>query len=377
MIDIYILCFNREISLKNCLQSILYLKGKSMLGNIYLYQDGGVEPFQDIASEFSDHIEKKVELIQASSNLGIKDNIERIFKDSLTRQRDIIVIEDDCSCAPSILDYCASVSQFNIKYKIAQFSLYNFEYNELAHCETFIPMATNIDKNFFLLKQCSSWGFFMTIDQIRNFNDAGLFFNRNLSLLPVEIASWPTKSWKKYFIAYILETNSWVFAPRVSLCTTQGIAGKNTSKQLKYSVSQVIHGYTNSKDSSYFHIDKNLQLLELDCYLEILNPSLLASNDQEKSFFQNMQMNIYGLRNSFNLPYHLSRSAKFNLSNSLLVKSVQNWMGDTTYKIQKANEIKFKLSAKKIKNTQSYFRRLTLLRGFLSIISLIIKRLKI
>jgi hypothetical protein len=377
MIDIYILCFNREASLRMCLQSLLNLKGQKLLGNIYLYQDGGVAPFQDIAREFSNSIGRKVELIQASHNLGIKNNIERVFIDSIYRERDVIVIEDDCYCSPSVLSYCASISKANIKNNIAQFSLYNFEYNELAHCETFLPMATHIDNNFFLLKQCSSWGFFMTMDQLQSFQNAGLFKKRNLSLLPTEIASWPDQSWKKYFIAFILETNSWVIAPRASLCTTQGIAGKNTSKQLNYSVSQVIHGRSSPKDELYFDKNSNLQLLELDYYLEILNPYILASNDKEESFFHNIEMNIYGLRNSFSSPYHLSRGDKSNASNSLLIKSVQNWMGDSTYKIQRANESKHKLSVKKINNSQSYFRRLTLFRSFLSLIYLIIKRLKI
>lgn len=349
--------------LEECLSSVENFSNDPLLGTIYLYQDGGAKSFSLIANKLSKKISKEVIHCQASVNLGIKNNMQRIFTDALQRNRDIIVIEEDCVCAPSLIHYCRKVTKTKTKYRLAQYSLYNFEYNELAYCNTFLPQSNMLSSDRFVVKQCSSWGFFMTLSQVEEFMAAGGFSNRKLDILPRQIGLWPDSTWKKYFIAYLLETNKWTLAPRTSICTTQGVAGKNAKTAPKYSVSQLVHGHKVAGDCEP-SFDGCSDLLELDCYLEINNPEAFASNAAEREVLKTVAMDVYGLREDFTKPCRLTRGGSDKRTDILFVDSVRHWMGDQTYNLDSSPPVQKHSWSGFVSNSNSHLRRFSKRRIF-------------
>jgi len=363
VIDLYILCYRRKSALEACLSSIKNFSSDTLLGSLYLYQDGGAEPFSVIAEKYSKQFGKEVIHCQASVNLGIKNNMQRIFTDALARKRDIIVLEEDCVCSPSLIQYCNRMLKIKTKYRLAQYSLYNFEYNELAHCNTFLPQSSILPSDFFVLQQCSSWGFFMTLNQIAEFEAAGGFCNRRLDILPRQIQLWPDATWKKYFISYLLETNKWTLAPRTSLCSTQGVAGKNSKIAPEYSVSQLVHGPQPAAEREP-SFDNYHHLLELNCYLEIRNPEAFASNATEAEILKTVDMDLYGLREDFARSRRLTRALSDKETHLLLVTSVRHWMGDQSYNLDSSQPARKRLWVRNLSNSNSHLRRFSKRRTF-------------
>lgn len=292
MIPVYIMAYNRfenVVRLLASLDNALVATGSHYLYPVYLFQDGGARCF-DVERLSKLFPNWTIKLYKSDVSLGIKGNCKRIFDHILSSKFEYAcVLEEDCIVSPAIFSYAHDIKTYSDE-QIAQFSFYNFEYNEFAHCGTYIPQING--GTHFLCRLCSSWGFMITQKQVRDFYSYGGFNQEKLLYLPAAIAKWPDTSWKKFFINYILGANKFVLVPRFSLCSTQASLGANTKKRTSYATSNIFLGQKYD-----INISGLSKMVQLDEYLEIENPEILFRSETAKMYISNISFNIYGQKN--------------------------------------------------------------------------------
>ncbi|MEM9275346.1 MAG: glycosyltransferase [Cyanobacteria bacterium P01_F01_bin.143] len=176
------------------------------------------------------------EIIQHPKNLGLKKHI--IFCGDLTQQyQSVIILEDDLVVAPAFYDYaCQALTYYQDQGNISGISLYSYFYNEYAKVR-FMPFDDGFDNYF--LQSATSWGQAWTKRQWQDFKD-WYKINHQISFseqkkIPNAVANWQDKSWKKYFIAYMVLKDKYFVIPRISLSTNCSEPGANIiNKQGNY-----------------------------------------------------------------------------------------------------------------------------------------------
>lgn len=175
------------------------------------------------------HGNKKV--LEHQQNLGLKMHI--LSCGDLVKKYDaVIVLEDDLFVSPFFYDYAQQAYAFyKGETQIAGIALYNYRYNEFAHCP-FEPIVDGYD-NYFLQVPCS-WGQLWTKSQWLSFkeylskDDA---VDENQLELPAAVLNWPTlTSWKRYFFKYLICERKFFVYPRIALTTNFGDAGTHFSE---------------------------------------------------------------------------------------------------------------------------------------------------
>jgi len=227
------------------------------------------------------------EIIQHQKNLGLKKHI--IFCGDLTvKYQSVIILEDDLVVAPAFYDYtCQALKYYQDHHKISGISLYSYFYNEYAKVR-FIPLDDGFDNYF--LQSATSWGQAWTRKQWQDFKD---WYNINhqisfsqQSKIPDVVANWADKSWKKYFIAYMISHNKYFAIPRISLSTNCSEPGANiVRKQGNYHASLLLKNKKfNFSDLSRSHsiYDAHYELEPRSLYQ---NLPWLAEYDLEFDFY--------------------------------------------------------------------------------------------
>ncbi len=186
---------------------------------------GGVEAVRRVATDFVWPFGEK-KLIFHEKNLGLRKHV--LSCGDLSKDYDgVIVLEDDLYVAPGFYEYVLKAFEFyQNDLKIAGISLYSHAYNETAQFP-FRPVPDDSDV-FFLqyapsLGQCwsrESWNAFRAwYDEL---GDGKMPVH-----LPPNIVMWPETSWKKYFIAYIIQHDLYFAYPRYSMTTLFSDTGTN------------------------------------------------------------------------------------------------------------------------------------------------------
>ena len=231
-IPIIIVAFNRPKALERLLNSLLKASYPGEV-ELVISVDGGVEAggqggmeeekrgkgeeVRRVASGFEWPFGEK-KLIFHEKNLGLRRHV--ISCGELSRDYDgVIVLEDDLYVAPDFYEYTLQAFDF---YKddpiIAGISLYSHAYNETSQFP-FRPLAD--DSDVFFMQYAPSLGQFWTRANWSSFKSwyDGLPEKEDIAGLPPNIILWPDSSWKKYFIAYIIEKQQYFVYPRYSLTT--------------------------------------------------------------------------------------------------------------------------------------------------------------
>ena len=176
------------------------------------------------------------EIIQHTKNLGLKKHI--IFCGDLTQKyHSVIILEDDLVVASAFYDYtCQAINYYQDQNNISGISLYSYFYNEYAKVR-FMPLDDGFDNYF--LQSATSWGQAWTKRQWQDFKD-WYKINHQISFsqqnkIPDTVANWQDKSWKKYFITYMVLKDKYFVIPRISLSTNCSEPGANiVNKQGNY-----------------------------------------------------------------------------------------------------------------------------------------------
>jgi glycosyltransferase involved in cell wall biosynthesis len=205
--------FDRPNSLRRLLSSVevsLYPKKPRLIISV---DRGGSLDVLDVARSFKSK-RLDVEVRVQSEHLGLREHILRCADLSL-EFGSVILLEDDLVVDPHFYRYSQKVIlQYEHDPNVAQFALYSPVYNEYARLP-FLPLRNGYSV-YPMQVPCSrgqcwtsdQWKAFRAWYKARSSVDEAL-----LARLPAPISRWPESSWKKYFAAYLVETNRTVIYP--------------------------------------------------------------------------------------------------------------------------------------------------------------------
>lgn len=214
-------------------------------------------------------------VIERPKNLGLRNHV--IACGDLTYEYGaLILLEDDLLVSPEYYKYTVKALLFYASQpKISGISLYSYDFNEYAESR-FSPIEDGFDNYF--IQTASSWGQAWTAEQWQGFRtwyEDHSAFDGQCDRLPQKLLEWPERSWKKFFIKYMILNDKYFVYPRISLSTNSGVNGANHTGSLNYQVSLQL----GSKDYAFSQIENALAIYdshyELDaCSLKQLNSEL-------------------------------------------------------------------------------------------------------
>lgn len=238
MIPIVVVAFNRAKSLQRILGFID--KGLYPAKNIPLIisiDRGDNQDVIDVANRFEWKFGEK-QVLCHEQNLGLRAHIIQCASLS-EKYGGVIILEDDLLVSPNFYNYTLAALEFSKgKDKIGGISLYNHQIN-VHNSDPFWPMEDGYDNWYFQF--ASSWGEAWSREQWNKFI-AWYKENKDKDLhadnFPEYVAAWSAKSWLKYYIKYLIETDRYFLYPRISLssnCSEKGehaIGADNTAFQV-------------------------------------------------------------------------------------------------------------------------------------------------
>lgn len=229
---IVVIAYNRPDSLKRVLDSLKkasYPEGVNPTLVISLDKcdtDDTVKVAREFEWTFG---EKRV--VEHPERLGLKKHVLSCGEFA-KEYGSIIVLEDDLYVSPAFYEYsCKALDFTKDDDRIGGVSLYNHLFNVHVR-EAFCAIDDGYDNWYFQL--ASSWGQAYTENQWNSFMN---WYSQNESLdmkanpfIPENVSGWSDKSWLKYYIAYLIETDKYFFYPRVSFTTNFGDVGSHMDK---------------------------------------------------------------------------------------------------------------------------------------------------
>lgn len=163
-------------------------------------------------------------------NLGLKAHV-LACGDYVKEYGSIIVLEDDLYVSENFYDYTvAALDWCKSDERIGGISLYNHLMNVHAR-EPFEAINDGYDNWYF--KFASSWGQAYTKAQWDNFI-SWYEINKDKPVIgafvPTNVSGWSDKSWLKYYIKYLIDTNRYFLYPRISFTTNFSEVGEHAVK---------------------------------------------------------------------------------------------------------------------------------------------------
>ncbi|MCR5625731.1 MAG: glycosyltransferase family 2 protein [Lachnospiraceae bacterium] len=230
---IVVVTYSRYKSLNRILNSIeaADYTGYDDIPLIISIDGGGDEKVAQAAEAFNWSHGKK-EVIKRGERMGLKAHILSCG-DITENYEGIIMLEDDLYVSPYFYDYAVEALEFaKDKDKIGGISLYAHKFNVFARLP-FEPLNDGYSNWYF--KFASSWGQAWSREQWKGFRDwlrvhDGTDISGNG--LPENVAQWGEKSWLKYAIKYLIETDKYFLYPRVSYTTNFADEGEHASESV-------------------------------------------------------------------------------------------------------------------------------------------------
>ena len=306
---IIVIAYNREASLKRLLTSLnnaIYESDDITL--IISIDKSDNEKVYKTADEFDwKHGIKKT--ILSDENLGLKKHVLKCG-DYVYEYENIIVLEDDLYVSKNFYSYACQALEFSMnRTEISGVSLYNHELNVHVR-EPFKAIDDGYDNYYMQFAQ--SWGQAYSKKQWHEFKSL-LDNNDSMDLcsenVPANVSSWSDKSWLKYFIKYVIDTDKYFIYPRVSHTTNFGDEGTHA----KDSVSdlQVMLSFVNEKKYNFSSIDESGSVY--DAFFENIKIKKTVS-DKLKSLgintdYEEIGVDLYGYRESISRRFILSSKA--------------------------------------------------------------------
>ena len=227
-IAIVVVAYNRVGSLMRLLDSLTgayYPEGVDV--PLIISVDKSDSPaVEDIAKDYVwEHGDKEVRLHE--TNLGLKEHVLECGDISGSFDG-VIVLEDDLYVSPSFYMYTlAAFSRTRMEKKIGGISLYSHRLNVHAR-EPFEAIDDGYDNYY--MQFASSWGQAFTTEQwggFRKWYDIHSQDDIASDDIPVNVSTWSDKSWLKYYIKYLVDTDKYFLYPRVSFTTNFGDEGEH------------------------------------------------------------------------------------------------------------------------------------------------------
>jgi hypothetical protein len=284
---IVIVAYNRADSLQRLLQSLLFARGISD-ARLIISIDNQEPHNQDVKAlaESFDWPYGEKEVRYQKEHLGLKKHILQCG-DLSQEFGSVIVLEDDLFVSPYFYSYAIAAQKYYDEDKqIAGISLYNQPRQEAEELP-FTPIADESDVYFLQLP--SSLGQLWTEGQWRQFRK---WFDKDpdLSKIPIPhyIFRWPETSWKKYFAAYLMDSEKYFVYPRISLTTNFFDAGTHMSDASSHSGQSPLRLFNSEP--------RFLELKESNCVYDMsleLHSDLVNKLAVEKIYYE-FELDLYG-----------------------------------------------------------------------------------
>lgn len=220
---IIVIAYNRIDSLNRLLHSIEsadYPKDTDvkLIISIDRAKDNSNVNVKEAAEKFLwSHGDKQV--VYREENYGLKKHVLTCGGYS-NEYGSVILLEDDLYVSPSYYLYARATLDFSEgKDKIGGISLYDHRLNVHVR-EPFAALNDGSDNWYFQF--ASSWGQAFSSDQWNGFwnwfkeNDGKDLKDYNM---PANVSGWSDKSWLKYYIKYLIETDRYFLYPSISYTT--------------------------------------------------------------------------------------------------------------------------------------------------------------
>lgn len=307
--SIVIPCFNRPSALKRLLNSLENSNITINIDIIFSIDYSGNSKVEDVATAFEwKHGNKKI--IKHNSNIGLRNNI--IFCGNLTKDYDaIIVLEEDLIVAYDFLNYSLQAYNFYLDQdEIAGISLYKYEYSEFSS-HRFYPLNWGYDVCF--IQWPSSRGQLWTKKQWESFYTWYIKNESNINEynIPSAAKKWE-KSWKKFYAAYIVDTNKYFVYPFYSFTNVLPTIGENVTSDddIINTVSLFIGHKSNYNFQKWNH-----KIPMYDSFLEMDNLYISLNNKETR-----VDMNLYASKEINNLKYEYFITSN-KIANAPILKS--------------------------------------------------------
>lgn len=231
---IVVIAYNRPEALKRLLGSLSHAEYPedekvSLIISIDRAADEGNAAVLQLASDYEWRYGEK-HVVYREENLGLKRHVLLCGDYSLTFGS-AILLEDDLFVSPAFYSYAAAALNFSEKdQKIGGVSLYNHLLN--VHVREPFEAIDDCSDNWYF-QFASSWGQAVTNRQWRAFRDwLALHDNEELTdpRIPENVRSWSAKSWLKYHIAFLIDTDRLFLYPRISYTTNFSDAGTHAKE---------------------------------------------------------------------------------------------------------------------------------------------------
>ncbi len=220
---IVIPAFRRERSLSRLLQTVNNAHFPADDINLIISIDqGATEEVKQTARSFNFKY-GRVQVIEHPEKLGLKDHIMRCA-DYALEYESVVVLEEDLIVSPAFYTFAQkALGYYENEPSVAGISLYGQRFNESAQLP-FEPLQT--EYSVYFMKLVCSWGQAWTKKQWQEFKkwysktDPSII--EQSGNLPDNINEWSHCSWKKFFNAYIQESEKYFVYPYSSFSTHCG-----------------------------------------------------------------------------------------------------------------------------------------------------------
>lgn len=350
---VVVVAYDRPNSLQRILSSLFNShcpKGTKLI--VSIDNNGKNKNIADIANAFDWPFGEK-EVIYRPEHLGLRKHIIECG-DLVYKYDSIIVLEDDLFVSPHFYSYTTkALEYYDTSEKIAGISLYNLPYIESIK----LPFTPIKDDSSVYFKQVPSslgqawskkhW------DSFKKWYAKSPEISKINSLPWVVKNKWPESSWKKYFYAYLIESNKYFVYPIISLTTNFNDPGTNMiTKSFKGQVEVM----STAVPFKFKDIEDAVNVY--DAHSEISAKSL---NQLCKTFNEyNYEVDIYGKKDFIGKPYVLTTKACKDpiLSFARTMKPhelnlIFNIKGSEIFLTKTENILKYPNSVAELKSTDS------------------------
>ncbi|MFK7813561.1 MAG: glycosyltransferase family 2 protein [Maribacter sp.] len=294
---IVVVAFNRPRSLARLLNSLSAASypDKNIELIISIDNSDDNQEVLNIANSFDWVFGKKIVTYQ-KVNLGLRAHILKCG-DLTSEYGSVIVLEDDIFVSPNFYFFAKAALNFSENENpIGGISLYNHQLNVHTK-ENFSPVEDGFDNWYFQF--ASSWGQAWTKKQWNGFKN---WYLENQSLaenrdIPQNVNSWSEKSWLKFYIAYLIDTNGYFLYPKISMSTNFSDAGTHIGHDT--TIYQVPLNYGTKKEFNFSSVQMSQSVY--DAFFENLGiPKYLGYSKDE------LCIDLYGYKDKCAKRYWLT-----------------------------------------------------------------------
>ena len=286
---IVVVAYNRPRSLERILYSLSKTQKINDVKLIISIDNNEPENLnvKEIAEKYNWPFGKK-EVIYRKSRMGLRKHILECG-DLSQKYGSVIVLEDDLFVSPYFYDYAVQALEFyENDQHINGISLYRYPYEDMTDLP-FIPISD--DSDVYFMQFPSSLGQAWSSNHWNNFRE---WLSKEPVLESIRISpqalSWPETSWKKYFNAFLVDSDTYFVFPRFSLTTNFNDPGTHKEMLINHK-GQVSLLLT---DRQYKFIEFSASNTKYDAHFEL-------ASDTVKKFCPELgeydfEMDLYGLK---------------------------------------------------------------------------------